>query len=198
MIAMAKFQSEFLHWINYIHLERISSISWCRLLFHDLVKSHSARPPLTIRECCGMTALFISLPYKAPPQRWMCFCGKWCVSLCSDKDLTSAWKTWIEYFIESESYFSCWESLHFWSCIKYCYRKWVQRLENMRRNYQNLGFFFLFKDRVTQSHLKLLLMDRLWYRRMIPGKFSCFFLFLFNLSSSISNPLGNSLILCKV
>jgi len=44
---MVEFQSEFLHWINYIHLERISFISRCRLLFHDLVKSHSARLTLT-------------------------------------------------------------------------------------------------------------------------------------------------------
>lgn len=176
MITMAKFQSEFLHWITFIWKGSppFPDAGCCFMTLWSLTLQ---RPPLTIRECCGMTALFISLPYKAPPQRWMCFCGKWCVSLCSDKDLTSAWKTWIEYFIESESYFSWWESLHFWSCIKYCYRKWVQRLENMRRKYQNLGFFFLFKDRVTQSHLKLLLMDRLWYRRMIPGKFSCFFNF---------------------
>lgn len=43
---MAKFQPEVLHWINYIHLERISFISWC-WLFRDLVKSHSAGFALT-------------------------------------------------------------------------------------------------------------------------------------------------------
>lgn len=180
MIAMAKFQSEFLHWVNYIHLERISSISWCRLLFHDLVKSHSARPPLTKRQrkCCGMTALFVSLPYRVPPQRWMHFCGDWCVSLCSKTlvQLRSLEKAWIEHFIESDSYFSCWTSLYFWSCIKYCCNKWVQRLGNTRGKYQNL-VFTLFKDRVIRSHLKSVLMDCLWYRRMIPGKFPCFLFF---------------------
>lgn len=128
-----------------------------------------------------------------------------CISVVSDVSLYAQTKTldqlrslekaWIEYFIEPESYFSCWESLYFWSCIKYCYNKWVQRLENMRKKYQNLGgFFSIWSDskssKISIHELLVIYNDT----REIPWFWVVFF---FNLSCSIFNPFGSSLKLCK-